>query len=112
MRVIQRYPLEHRDVQTVEMPHGATILSVQVQHDEIAVWAEVDPDLPKLKRTFSIYVTGDPISEEDRKAAPRHLATVQWKAIVLHIYSTQDRCKHLLPDDPRCAYCYPVAGTV
>lgn len=43
----------------VEMPRGARILSVGVQANETPVfWALVDPDAPRIQRTFVLVGTG------------------------------------------------------
>lgn len=44
MNTIWKYPLYVQDVQTVEMPDEADILTVQVQGDVPCLWAMVNPD--------------------------------------------------------------------
>ena len=59
---VWKFPLENRAVTTkVEMPAGAQVLRVGVQHGEIQLWALVDPDAPKEARAFEVYGTGHEI---------------------------------------------------
>ena len=60
MRRIYKYELEVTDVQQVDIPMGAIILSAQNQNGQVCVWALVDPTHPPLSRTFRIYGTGNP----------------------------------------------------
>lgn len=58
MQTIWKFPLRIADVQTIEMPAGAQILTAQVQYDELQLWAIVNPDAPESWRTFAIATTG------------------------------------------------------
>jgi hypothetical protein len=60
MKVIFKYEIEARDHQSVEMPAGAQILSVQVQRDVPCIWAIVDPANPVESRSFEVFGTGHP----------------------------------------------------
>lgn len=42
----------------VEMPRGAHVLTVQVQHEAPRMWALVDPGEPTEKRRFVVVGTG------------------------------------------------------
>lgn len=57
-RVVWKYALEATDWQTIEMPGGAEVLTVQVQHGEPVLWALVDPDNELMERTFRMAGTG------------------------------------------------------
>lgn len=61
MRTIWKFPIEVRDIQGLNMPSGATILTVQVQHNDPCLWAIVDPSEVTELRTFRIVGTGHPI---------------------------------------------------
>jgi hypothetical protein len=66
----------------VAMPHGAVILSVQMQGADLCVWALVEPGREPEARIFEVYGTGavfDSLGLE-------HAATVQDGAIVLHVF--------------------------
>ena len=58
MQTIWKFPLRITDVQTIEMPAGAQILTAQVQAEELMLWAIVDPHAANTGRTFAIATTG------------------------------------------------------
>jgi hypothetical protein len=55
---IWKYPLKIEDVQTVRMPRGAEILTVQDQKGVLCLWARVTIENPLEDRRFFIYGTG------------------------------------------------------
>lgn len=62
MRSIWKYPLAIADeIQEIDMPIGAKILTVQIQRGVACMWALVDPEAEKTKRAFKIIGTGHPI---------------------------------------------------
>jgi len=65
-QIIWKYPLKTGSEVFVEMPAGATVLSLQTQNETPCIWAAVDPDASKIKRRFVIYPTGLGMSEEDQ----------------------------------------------
>jgi len=75
MKIIYKYRLNN----TIMMPAGARILSVQVQATRICLWAELDTDSPLEERKFAVFGTGD-------TPEGKHLATIQDGALVWHIY--------------------------
>ena len=42
----------------IEIPKGAEILTVQIQHEKPVLWAIVDPEAPKVKRVAQVFGTG------------------------------------------------------
>lgn len=46
-------------MQSVEMPMGAQILSTQIQHGQVTLWALVDPSAPMVLRSIYAAVTGE-----------------------------------------------------
>lgn len=60
---IWKFELDTVNMQTIEMPYCAKILTVQVQRETPCLWAIVDPSLEKEKRHFEIFGTGNPIVE-------------------------------------------------
>ena len=60
MKSIWKFPIEITDRQTVNMPKTATILSVQIQHGAVCMWALVDTEEPTVDRTFIVHGTGHP----------------------------------------------------
>lgn len=57
-KTIWKFPLAITDEQTIEMPHGASILRVDMQSDQCCLWALVRPSNPKEGRAIQIYGTG------------------------------------------------------
>lgn len=65
-KAIWKFPLKTDDVQQIEMPEGAQILCVQMQGGNPCIWAMVDPEAEKTKRTFEIFGPGHPVPEATR----------------------------------------------
>ena len=55
---IFKYQLETTDVQRIEMPQGAKILTIQMQNRVPCLCALVEPNATVTKRTFEIFGTG------------------------------------------------------
>lgn len=89
MRTIWKFTLKVLDFQGVMMPKGATILSVQPQHDTICMWALCDAGAEKEVRNFSIHDTGELVSSEDHK---HFIGTVQQfgGSSVRHVFELQE----------------------
>lgn len=87
MQTIYKYPLEVTDKQSLTLPDGAKILSVQMQGESLCLWAMVSPTIQAIEtRTFWIYGTG-----HDVTLAPEHLnflATVQMRGgtLIFHVF--------------------------
>lgn len=81
---IWKYPLIIEDEQTLQMPRGAVILSAQVQHGSLFLWAMVDPTQPHDERDIEIIGTGMEFSEAPRN----YIGTVQMAGgnLVWHIF--------------------------
>jgi len=60
-RTIWKYPIRIDDEVVISMPSGAAILTVQVQNDEVCLWASVDPSARLERRRIAIYGTGNPV---------------------------------------------------
>ena len=62
---IWKFDLVLQDRQTVEIPAGAKLLTVQNQRDFfITLWALCDESAPTQKRVFDIHGTGNPVSND------------------------------------------------
>ena len=66
---IWKWNLEVTDRQTLEMPTGAEVLTVQVQNEVPQLWALCHPMSPKERRIFAVYGTGQPISHPGKYIA-------------------------------------------
>lgn len=62
MEKIYKYPLALEDKQTIEMPMGSQILSIQTQFNKPCIWAMVNPNLPPIGVKIEIYGTGESIT--------------------------------------------------
>lgn len=82
--------------QEIEMPECSEILSVQVQNNQLCVWAKVYPEYGKRPYKFYVYGTGHEIKQftSIKSSGYCFLGTVQLfdGGIVLHIfYKIPDR---------------------
>ena len=84
-RTIYKYPVTVYDDFVVELPEGARVLTVDVQHGEPVMWAMVDPTAPTSKRHFRLIGTGHPIEDA---AALTFIGTFQMRdgALVFHLF--------------------------
>lgn len=89
MEVIWKFSLQITDRQTVTMPVGANILSVQDQVGGLQLWAIVNPDAEREQRVIEIVGTGNPMVDIEKENLARfHIATVQVRgvALVWHVF--------------------------
>lgn len=56
--MVWKYRVKVTDEFTIDMPEGAQVLGVQMQHDHPYIWALVDPQRPLAPRTFALFGTG------------------------------------------------------
>jgi hypothetical protein len=86
MKKIFKYPLEITDTQFIELPLGAEILTVQVQGDQLCLWAMVNtsPDAITKNRRIEIVGTGYPVPAGDLK----YISTIQIMdgSLIFHIF--------------------------
>ena len=61
MQTIWKFPIYVIDSQPVKMPKGAEILTVQLQGDQIYLWAMVDDGAKPETRIIEVFGTGNPI---------------------------------------------------
>jgi len=59
MNTIYKYQLRVADIQSIRIPKGANILTVQTQNGTPCLWALVDTDQPFEQRSFYIVGTGN-----------------------------------------------------
>jgi hypothetical protein len=84
MKAIFKYQLEVTGRQAINMLAGAEILTVQVQHGVLCMWALVDPANDYEKRYIAIYGTGNPVP----LYPGRYISTVQQAngSLVWHVF--------------------------
>lgn len=85
MKTIYKYPIKVDDDQTIRMPQGAELLSVQCQASQPCVWAMVDTDKPMALRGFGLVGTGHPC---ERLHAGKYVGTFQMRdgTLVFHLF--------------------------
>lgn len=76
-RIIYKFKLRESVRQTVMMQINAKILSVQIQHKEISLWAEVDRQAELEQRTILAFPTGAAFQPKEGKQLV-YLATLQF----------------------------------
>lgn len=82
MKKIYKYTLELDNVQKVPLPKDAQILSAQLQHGCLTMWALVSPNNEPEDRTIQIFGTG-----HDVPVLPLYfIDTVQEGNFVWHIF--------------------------
>lgn len=86
MVTIYKYPLKITDEQQIELPEDVRILTVQMQGGKAYLWAMVDTDAEKVKRTIQIFGTG--ISVDPDGLA--YIGTVQRDGFVWHVFINID----------------------
>ena len=83
MQTIWKFPLPISEPLRVAMPAGATLLTVQMQGEQIVVWGLVDPEAPRIERRFYLVGTGHAVPP----GKPIYLGSVQpFSGLVLHIF--------------------------
>lgn len=85
MKRIYKYLVEIQDEQTIYLPIGAQILSVQVQNGKPYIWACVRLDVEIEARRFRLYGTGHNIEGEN---VLKYLGTFQLLGgrLVYHLF--------------------------
>lgn len=85
MQQIWKYELSTTDDQTIKMPMGAEILTVQMQHRKPCIWALVNTTAKLTERNIEIFGTGNPISVVGER---KYIGTYQLLdgGLVFHVF--------------------------
>lgn len=87
-QTIYKYELAVIDSQSIYMPKGAEILTVQVQNGRPMIWALVTPSQGRVKeeRFIETFGTGNPI--ENQCVERRYIGTYQavGGSLVFHVF--------------------------
>lgn len=87
MKTIWKYQLGTRGAQKLQIPSGATLLSVKFQHSyhyrQLCAWFLLDPEMKSEERTFRIFRTGQPVEDVESLT---YLNTVQDGDLMRHIF--------------------------
>lgn len=86
MLKVFKYPVPVADLFELEMPKDAQILTVQIQGEDIQMWALVDPESPTELRQFRLAGTGHSISV--KHTVKRYIGTFQIRGgrLVFHLF--------------------------
>ena len=83
MRTIYKYPLDVTNRQTLVLPIGSYILSLQDQNGIPTIWALVDSEQTEtMSHEITMYGTGHPLSHD----SGTWLATLQLGSFVWHFF--------------------------
>jgi len=82
MKRIYKYNLKLQETQSIKAPI-TKVLCVQMQHNELVLWAEVDTD--KVNKELLVVIVGT--GHEIPKYAEQYISTVQDGSYVWHIYT-------------------------
>jgi hypothetical protein len=79
-KVIWKYQVKPRF--DLDLPEDALVLSVQVQGEEAQMWVLLDPEAPKVKRTFDAIPTGRRFDASHM----HYIGTFQMDWMVFHLF--------------------------
>ena len=82
MKRIYKYTLNIIDKQKIKMPYGSMILHVDMQNENLCLWAEVDTEAPQEEETFYVRGTGQPIPDDDAY----YVGSAVGSVLVWHVY--------------------------
>jgi hypothetical protein len=84
---IYKYQLSIADIQSISMPEGAEILTVQVQRDIPCLWALVNPERTNTERRIETFGTGLPV-RSDMGVERKYVGTYQVHSgdLVFHVF--------------------------
>lgn len=88
---IWKFPVEVADTFSVQMPSGARVLAVQMQHAKPCLWALVTPSAPVHYRQFFVFGTGHDIAPEIAAVA-EYVGTFQLHggSLVFHLFARKE----------------------
>lgn len=79
-----KYQVMVDDYFEVKLPKGAVVLTVDLQREDVCMWALVDQDMPIETRRFRFTGTGHPI--EEKLETLKFINTFQTGTLVFHIF--------------------------
>lgn len=91
MYTIWKFTLEKITEQKIEIPAQALILTVQMLEGNVCLWAMVNTDMPKTKKSIVLLGTGETVTHIKHGVPALHyLATVQDRVYVWHVFENFD----------------------
>ena len=90
-KTIWKFKLEVTDGQSIPMPIGAEILTVQTQNDQPCLWALVDPNAEVENRYIEIFGTGHPVA--DKGIWRKYISSFQKRdgRLVFHVFENLNK---------------------
>lgn len=85
MKTVWKFKLELTDIQRIQIPACAQILTCQMQGDDMVLYAFLNPVMKPESRTIIIFGTGHEREESDLHPY-RYLATLQQNGFVWHVF--------------------------
>lgn len=86
MKTIYKYELSIIDMQTILLPHGYEILSIQVKDGKPYVWALIDTTSYLVTVNFITIGTGNPIYDESID----YISTYKLSGFVWHVFKSKN----------------------
>lgn len=84
VRMIYKYPLELKELQILDMYEQSEIIGVQIQDNEIVMWALVDNEKDMIECAIKLYGTGHTIRDNINDLS--FIGTVQLNSYVWHLF--------------------------
>lgn len=86
MKTIFKYPVQMSEDFTIHAPRGAQFFAVQVQGNEVQMWARVDPEQQEVLYRFGVHGTGHYLNDFTNNAP--HIGTFQLSGgqLVFHLF--------------------------
>lgn len=87
-QTIWKYELETTDEQTIKIPYGGQIISIQIQNGKPCMWVLVHPKNEHIQdRNLEIYGTGHPVKDiEGTQLYHRGTYKLIDKGLVFHVF--------------------------
>lgn len=86
MKTIWKYSLPDQTRFMLDLPSVHRILAVQVQGDDVCLWALVDTETPKVPVAFRVLLTGAEIDQWEFRGGAEYIGTFQRDWFVGHLF--------------------------
>lgn len=86
MLSIYKYGIEPKNEITIELPMGAKVLNIQMQHNVPQIWCLVDPSAEMEKRSFRLFGTGHEINESGENLLYINTFQMYEDNLVFHLF--------------------------
>lgn len=90
MITIYKYKVEMSEDFLIRMPKGAEVLSVQVQHGRVQIWARVDTSQPEVPYRFGVHGTGHELYDFTENAPFIGTFQIAEGSLVFHLFGGEE----------------------